>query len=85
MARNVAKLATNLLSAKTESDQSALLEAEPDLITVELVQALRKHAETLTQRRELSQALIALRLTRSIAERLGDEQNVAFAINLPGS
>ncbi len=57
-----------------------MLEAEPDLITVELVQALRKHAETFNQRRELSQELIALRLTRSIAERIGDEQNVAFAV-----
>ncbi len=78
------ELATKLLSAKTESDQSALLDAEPNLITVDLVQALRKQAETLTQRRELSQALIALRLTRSIAERVGDEQNVAFAVNQQG-
>src|SRR5829696_1303886 len=79
-APNVANLTTNLLSAKTESDRRALLEAEPELITVELVQALRKQAETFIQRRELSQALTALRLTRSIAERLGDEQNSAFAV-----
>ena len=78
------ELATKLLSAKTESEQRALLEAEPNLITVELVQALRKHAETFTQRREISQALIAVQLTRSIAERIGDEQNVAFAINQLG-
>src|SRR6201988_108230 len=74
------ELANNLLSAKTENERVALLEAEPDLVTVELVQALRKHAETFNQRRELSQGLIALQLTRSIAERLGDEQNVAFAV-----
>ena len=74
------ELAAKLLSAKTESEQKALLEAEPKLITVELVQVLRKHAENFTQRRELSQALIALQLTRSIAERIGDEQNVAFAV-----
>jgi CHAT domain-containing protein/tetratricopeptide (TPR) repeat protein len=73
------ELAAKLLSVKSESDQNALLEAETDLITVELVQALRKHAESFTQRRELSQALIALRLTRSIAERIGDEQSAAFA------
>ena len=58
------ELAAKLLSAKTESDQNALLEAEPELITVELVHALRKQAEILTQRRQLSEALIALRLTR---------------------
>lgn len=73
------ELAAKLLSAKTESDQNALLEAEPDLITVELVQALRKQSETLTRRRQLSEALIALRLTRSIAERIGDEQGIKFA------
>jgi len=75
------ELAAKLLSAKTESDQNALLEAEPELITVELVHALRKQAEILTQRRQLSEALIALRLTRSIAERIGDEQDVQFAVN----
>ena len=75
------ELATNLLSAKTESDRTALLQAEPDLITAELVQALWKHGETFTQRRELSQALIALRLTRSIAERIGDEKSVGNAVN----
>ena len=74
------KLATKLLAAKTESEQTALLEADPKLITVDLVKELRKQAEGFTQRRELSQALIALQLTRSIAQRVGDEQNVAFAI-----
>lgn len=78
------ELATNLLAAKTESDQKALLAAEPDLITGELVQALRKQSETLTQRRELPQALIALQLMRSIAERIGDEQSVAYAVNNMG-
>ncbi len=78
------ELAAKLLSAKTESDQNALLEAEPDLITVELAQALRKQVETIVQRRELSQALIALRLTRSIAERIGDEKTIAFAATNTG-
>src|ERR1051325_8492181 len=74
------ELATRLLSAKTESEQTALLEAQPQLITVDLVQELRKQAEGFLQRRELPQALSALRLTRSIAERVGDEQNAAFAV-----
>src|SRR5215216_2255257 len=78
------ELATKLLAAKTESDQLALLDAAPNLITVELAQALRKEVETFMQRRELSQALTALRLMRSIAERVGDEQNVAFAVNQQG-
>src|SRR5262249_17317292 len=74
------ELATKLLSTSAEKDQTALLETEPDLITVELVQESRKQAETFMQRRDMSQALIALRLTRSIAERIDDEPNVAFAV-----
>jgi len=77
----VQKLATKLLSAKTESDQKALLEAEPNLVTGELVQALRKQAETFGQRRDLAQSLIAWQLTRLVAEKIGDENSVAVAIN----
>jgi len=79
------ELASNLFSAKTENERTALLEAEPDLVTPELVQALRKQAETLTQRREPLQAVIAWQLMRSIAERIGDGYNVAFAINNLGA
>ena len=75
------ELAANLLAAKTENDRSVLLQAEPDLITGELVLALRKQAETLTQRREPLQAVIAWQILRSIAERIGDDYHVAFAVN----
>jgi CHAT domain-containing protein/Tfp pilus assembly protein PilF/ketosteroid isomerase-like protein len=78
------ELATKLVAAKTDGDQKALLEAEPDLVTIELVQALRKQVETLVPRREFAPALIAAQLTKSLAERLGDEQNVAFAISSLG-
>lgn len=79
------ELATKLLSAKTESDQKkALSEASRDLITTDLVQALRKQAETLTQRREYPRALIAWQLMRLVAEQIGDENNVAFAVNNMG-
>ena len=74
----------NLIAAKTETEQSTLLAAEPDLITLELVQALRKQADTFAQRREPLQAVVALRLMRSIAERIGDEQGVAYAVNTLG-
>jgi CHAT domain-containing protein/Tfp pilus assembly protein PilF len=82
--KGVDGLIARLLSAKTESEQAALLESERELITVELAQALRKQAETLMQRRELSQALIALRLARLIGERIGDDQTVAFAATNTG-
>src|SRR5690349_3491371 len=80
----VRDLATKLLAATTESDQNALLEAQPGLITVELAQALRKQVETLIPRREFPQAFVAAQLTRSIAERIGDEQDAAFAVSALG-
>jgi CHAT domain-containing protein/Tfp pilus assembly protein PilF len=78
------RLALNLLSAKTESDQMALLEEERELQTAALLQALRKHFESFTKRKEPSQALIALRLTQLVAEKIADEAAVAFAVNNMG-
>ena len=78
------ELASKLLAAKTASDQKALLEAEPDLITGDLVQALKAHAETFNQRRDAAQALVALQLVRSVAEKIGDEKSVAYAVNNMG-
>ena len=74
------ELVTKLLAAKTESDQKALLEAEADLVTAELVLVLKIVSDTFLQRRELSQALVGLKLMRSIAERIGDEKSAAYAI-----
>jgi CHAT domain-containing protein/Tfp pilus assembly protein PilF len=82
--KDIDGLITRLLSAKTESEQNALLESERELITVELAQALRKQGDTLMQRRELSQALIALRLARIVAERTGDEKTAALAVHNTG-
>jgi CHAT domain-containing protein/Tfp pilus assembly protein PilF len=82
--KDIDGLITRLLSAKTESEQNGLLESERELITVELAQALRKQGDTLMQRRELSQALIALRLARIVAERTGDEKTAALAVHNTG-
>ncbi|HET6978759.1 MAG TPA: CHAT domain-containing protein [Pyrinomonadaceae bacterium] len=73
------ELAAKLLSAKTESDRKALLEAEPDLITVALVQALRIQADTLRVRGQLVEALNALQVMLSMAERIGDDPGIQFA------
>ena len=78
------ELATKLIAAKTESEQSALLDADPKLITIDLAKELRKQAEGFMQRRELPQAMIALRLTRSVGERVGDEPSIAFAATNTG-
>jgi CHAT domain-containing protein/Tfp pilus assembly protein PilF len=75
------EVAAKLLSAKTENDQKkALSETERGLITAELVQALRKQAETLFQRRDLAQSLVAWQLMRLVAEKIGDENSVATAV-----
>ena len=76
----ITELATKLLAAKSESDQKALLEAQSELVTVELNQALRKLSDASVQRRDLAQAEVAFRLIRSIAERIGDQEGLAFAI-----
>jgi len=76
----ITELATKLVSAKTESDRKALLEAQPELVTVELNQALRKQSDGFIQRRDLSQAEVAFRLIRSIAERINDQEGLAFAV-----
>ena len=73
------ELMSKLLSAKTENDQKTLLEAEPELVTNDLVLVLRKQSEVFMQRRQLPEALNALRVTRSIAERIGDGPGIAFA------
>ena len=78
------EFARALLSAKTSSDQTALLEAERELLTSELLRVLRTHVETLFRQGDLSEALDALRLNRLIAERIGDESAFAFAINRTG-
>lgn len=75
------ELASALLSAKTETDRNALLEAQPELITADLVQSFRKQIETFTQRREQSEALKASQLMRLIAERISDDPNVATTTN----
>ena len=72
------------LSAKTDSDQTALLETERELLTPELLRVLRTLAETFNRQGDLSQSLVAWRLTQIIAEKMGDESAAAFAINRIG-
>jgi CHAT domain-containing protein/Tfp pilus assembly protein PilF len=75
------KLALELLSAKTESEQMALLEADRQLQTTELSRSLWKQSLGLVQRNELAQALNALLLTQLVAEKVGDETAFANSVN----
>ena len=75
------KLALDMLSAKTESERMALLEAERELQTPELLRVLWKQMEGSLKRNELSQALVALRLSQHIAEKIGEKAPYANALN----
>lgn len=81
-ARSEELLAQSLLSAKTGAEQTALLDKEKDLVTPELTRVLRTQAETYLRQNDLGQAFPALRLTAVVAEKVGDEKALAFAVNL---
>ena len=80
----VSNFARTLLSAKTENEQKAMLEAEPKLVTRELIGEIKKQVDTCTQKGELTQAHAALRLMQTIAEKISDEATVASAVNRIG-
>jgi CHAT domain-containing protein/Tfp pilus assembly protein PilF len=80
----VSNFARTLLSAKTENEQKAMLEAEPKLVTSELIGEIKKQVDTCTQKGELTQAHVALRLMQTIAEKISDESTVASAVNRIG-
>lgn len=75
------KLARDLMAAKTESEQTALLEAERELQTTELTRSLWKQMESFLKQNDQPQALTALRLTQLVAEKIGDERALANAVN----
>ncbi len=78
------ELASSLMAAKTEHDRVVLLEAEQELQNVDLLRALRTQVEGLLRQRELTQAFAGLELMQSIAQKIGDEPALAFAINTKG-
>lgn len=75
------ELASSLMSAKTEQERVVLLEAAPQLQNVELLRALRTQVEGLMRQRELTGASVGLELIHSLAQKMGDEPALGFAIN----
>ncbi len=75
------ELVSALISATSEKDRTALLESEKELQTVDLLRAFRTQVDSLLRQRELTKALTGLELTKSIAQKLGDEAAFAWAIN----
>ncbi|MFP5262211.1 MAG: hypothetical protein ACLGJB_09940 [Blastocatellia bacterium] len=74
------ELAAALLSAKTDEEREAILQAEKELITAELVQALASRGRLLVIQSAGSAALDSCALALSLAERLHDLIGTADAL-----
>lgn len=75
-----AALALRLLALPTAAERHALLEEYPALVEVGLVRALIDEARRLIDATEYNQALVAYEMAIAIAEKLGDQKNLASAL-----
>ncbi|MEP6635076.1 MAG: CHAT domain-containing protein [Acidobacteriota bacterium] len=73
-------LVAALLAAKSEVERAALLEADKELMTVELRKALIARGRSLSQRGDFSQALILDQLAQTLAEKIGDKAGLTTAL-----
>ena len=73
-------LAATLIAAKTEEARKALLAAEKELLTVELVHELLRQGECVRVRENETKALDIFHLAHSIAEQVGDKALIAMAL-----
>jgi hypothetical protein len=80
----VEELAAGLAALKTERERRALLEQEPELVTVELGQALVRQGNSLRLKGSFSQALGVYQLAHGVAEQLGDQAVTASALGSIG-
>ena len=89
-------LADGLIAAATTEEREALLQAEPDLVTLELILALSRRAGQAAQEQKYAQAQVGFERMREVARRVGDKryegealQNLANALyfqrNLAGA
>lgn len=78
------ELAAALAEAKTEPERKALLEADRELVTVELQRSLTKQGGSLFDRGSYKQAMAINQLALQIAEQLDDKVGRATALNYIG-
>lgn len=74
-----AKLAERIIAAPTEGERKSLLDADPELLTVELRKALLKQNGAVIRKGDFAQAIAVFEITRSLAERLSDRMGIAQA------
>jgi tetratricopeptide (TPR) repeat protein len=78
------ELAARLVEANTENETRALLEAEADLVSAELIAALNEIGRGLANLGKYDRAATAYGISLRLAERLGDSKLAARALNAIG-
>ena len=78
------ELARELLAAKDETEQRALLNNEPDFVTGELSRAISRQSDRLRDGKQYPQALVAAQLALKVAEQLNDRSSQAVAWEMVG-
>jgi CHAT domain-containing protein/lipopolysaccharide biosynthesis regulator YciM/ketosteroid isomerase-like protein len=78
------ELAAALSAIKTPEEGGALLNAQPELVTPDLVKALARQARELLGRGKQPQALMICDLALSIAQRLMDKPGMFLTLRLKG-
>jgi tetratricopeptide (TPR) repeat protein len=78
------ELAAAIATAKTAEERKALLEADRELVTIELPRALNEQSTRLRNRGSSSQALAVSQMALTIAQELGDKPAIATALRNTG-
>jgi CHAT domain-containing protein/uncharacterized protein HemY len=78
------RLATQLVSAKTDEERAALLASEPELVNRNLTAALIAQSDQLANQGEFARALAIYGLTKKIASDSGDQIALARASDRTG-
>jgi CHAT domain-containing protein/tetratricopeptide (TPR) repeat protein len=81
---NVTKLAEALSAVKTPEESTKLLNAQPELVTPDLVKALTKQARDHIASGRHAQALTICDLALDIAKRLNDKRGVFLTLRVKG-
>lgn len=74
------RLVEQLLAAPTEAERQALLAAEKELVTINLVKSLLAQGKLLRDQGNYPQARAHYQITQEIAERIGDQQGLALSL-----
>ncbi|MDQ3256133.1 MAG: tetratricopeptide repeat protein, partial [Acidobacteriota bacterium] len=75
------RLGERLAAAQTEDERTALMAAEKELVTSELVKSLMTQGNRLMNQGNYPQALTHYQIAQGIAERIGDKEGFARSIN----